>query len=517
MMEVELKLSLDERHADALRRHPLLKAYATRQPYEQEMADIYFDTPGQDLRQHRAGLRVRQVGAQWIQTMKGGGSVEGGLHRRHEWESAVDGPQPELGALRELVGKHGPYADLLASAVVDHGLAPIFQTHVQRMVWDLVLPHGDSVECVLDQGHVDCGELQVPISELELELKSGNPVHLFDFALELQRLIPMHIGTLSKAERGYALFAPQPVQAVKASALALSKRMSLEQVFQAIMVNCMTQVQANEAGVTGAQDIECLHQMRVGLRRLRSAFDLYRGLLPVPPELLDDIDWLSAQLGPARDWDVLAGATLPCLAQLLPALQSETAATGLDPLAPAARQRAMAAHAVAAQALQSSRYTALVLRFTRWVQGAGWREHMTLQEWNRLTAPLRQFASATLERDQRRLHKRGRRLRLADPATRHRVRIAAKKARYALEFFASLYKPRKVRTYLAALSELQDGLGWLNDLAVADRLLLELQGEADGVAASAAYARGFLACHLQHAPKQMQRSWNRFALLKLPS
>jgi inorganic triphosphatase YgiF len=513
IMEVELKLTLAERDTEALRRHPLLKAYALRQPQLQTMADIYFDTPGQDIRHSNAGLRVRQVGSDWIQTMKGGGSVEGGLHSRHEWESLVTGPQPDLAALRDLVDKNSVWASLLRTPAVEQGLAPIFKTSVQRMVWDLRLPQGDLVECVLDQGQLACGELFSPISELELELKSGDPVHLFDFALQLQEAIPMHIGTLSKAERGYALFAPQPVAAVKATPLKLTKRMTVEQVFQAIMVNCMTQVQANEAGVSGARDVESLHQMRVGLRRLRSALALFRGMLPVPQDLLDDIDWLSGQLGAARDWDVLAGSTLPVLRGLV----GQAGATDLEPLLQAAQRHAATLHGTVAEALTSPRYTGLVLRFTRWVLSAGWREHMTLQEWNLLAEPLRKFAGATLTQDQRRLHKRGRRLHNATPQARHRVRIAAKKARYALEFFRSLYTPQQVRSYLTALSDLQDGLGWMNDVAVADRLLVALQDGEPALAAATGYARGYLACRGERDAQQLQRCWKRFAKLKQPA
>ena len=102
-MEVELKLLLDPQHAAQVREHPLLAQYATGEPLLLAMHDVYVDTPDLQLCRHQAGLRVRHIDGGWTQTLKAGGSVRGGLHSRHEWESAVAGPQPELDALDALI------------------------------------------------------------------------------------------------------------------------------------------------------------------------------------------------------------------------------------------------------------------------------------------------------------------------------------------------------------------------------------------------------------------------------
>lgn len=515
-MEVELKLSIAARDAEALRQHPLLKEYATATPHEQTMSDTYFDTPEQHMRLHDAGLRVRQVGDDWIQTMKGGGGVAGGLHSRNEWESLVSGPAPDLARLRDVVGPKSAWSRLLRSAAVEDHLEPIFTTSVRRQIWDLRLPQGDLVECALDQGSLDCGGAQQEISELELELKSGEPAHLFDFALALQQEIPLQIGTLSKAERGYAMYAATPPAPVKAAALVLSKRMTIEQAFQAIAANCMVQVTGNEAGVAGGQDVESLHQMRVGLRRLGAGLDLFKDLLTPPEDLAKELEWLGEQLGPARDWDVLAGTTLPPLGVEMPA--------GIDLAAVrhAAQLRGQENHRIAAEAVTAPRYTRLVLRFTRWVLSCGWRESMSLQDWNRLAAPLKPFAQEMLQQGQRRLLRRGRKLGDGDGdgdddvRARHRVRIAAKKARYASEFFASLYAAKRLRRYGAALARMQDELGAMNDAAVADRLLGELQAAQPQLAGSAAYLRGYLAARLNLDDRKLLKSWKKFRAAATP-
>ncbi|HTD06292.1 inorganic triphosphatase, partial [Undibacterium sp.] len=124
-METELKLLIHPRHANAVRKHPLLKKYATESPCERQMSDAYFDTPDLLIWRSKAGLRVRHAGNEWRQTLKGGGGAAGGLHRRHEWEGRLDGSSPDFAALQELVDGHKPWAKLLRSAVVQKTLQPI--------------------------------------------------------------------------------------------------------------------------------------------------------------------------------------------------------------------------------------------------------------------------------------------------------------------------------------------------------------------------------------------------------
>src|SRR5258708_29075569 len=105
----------------------------------------------------------------------------------------------------------------------------------------------------------------------------------------------------------------------------------------------------------------------------------------------------------------------------------------------------------------------------------------------------RELAAATLAKRDRQLRKRSKRLRHLAPADRHRARLAAKKLRYAAEFFAALYRGGRATRYIEALARLQGALGKLNDLATAERLLDELVPAgttAPGVAHAAGIVRG---------------------------
>ena len=118
--------------------------------------------------------------------------------------------------------------------------------------------------------------------------------------------------------------------------------------------------------------------------------------------------------------------------------------------------------------------------------------------------------------EQQRLLKRGRKLKGASPEQRHRVRIAAKRARYAAEFFASLYPARRVRPYVAALMALQRGLGSLNDGDVALRLLDDLSEGQDGLQDGAALVRAYLAGRGPYSEPEVRRLWKNLPPLDKP-
>src|SRR4051812_38842360 len=228
-----------------------------------------------------------------------------------------------------------------------------------------------------------------------------------------------------------AVHFPTTPKAVKARALKLSRRMRVEAAFAAIMNNCLEQVQDNDTGVAKFHDVESLHQMRVGLRRMRSALSMFQDLLSLPEPMQADLDWLVAELGPARDWDVLVETTLPLVEGALPSSES------LAELKLAALNQTHALHASAADAVASVRYARFMLALQNWVANRGWRAALVPGDKARLKMKVTVFARTILDKDQQRLHKRGRKLPQASAEARHRVRIAAKKTRYAAEFFGS--------------------------------------------------------------------------------
>jgi triphosphatase len=170
----------------------------------------------------------------------------------------------------------------------------------------------------------------------------------------------------------------------------------------------------------------------------------------------------------------------------------------------------------AAAAVDSVRYARLIIEFTRWLDTAGWREGMNQDQRAALDKPIMKFASKTLYKRHRKLLKRGRNLPNLDARPRHRARIAAKKLRYATDFFASLYPKQAIRHYLAALDKLQDDLGWRDNVVVSDGLLKTLASERPETTMGSGYVRGYLASRVAADHDALQKLWNRFRRLSPP-
>jgi triphosphatase len=210
-MEIELKLSISATDVATFRRLPLLAHYADGAPQTERLVSTYFDTPALYLKQQRSALRVRRCANQWIQTFKGGGRVEAGLHQRHEWECPVAQAQIDLPSLLPLIDNPSARAILQQADLVSQ-LQPVFTTDFERTIWMLQLSSETLVELALDQGFViaeDNGdERRVALSEIELELKHGQLDDLLAFSLALKQQLPLQASNISKAQRGFALRYP---------------------------------------------------------------------------------------------------------------------------------------------------------------------------------------------------------------------------------------------------------------------------------------------------------------------
>jgi inorganic triphosphatase YgiF len=136
-------------------------------------------------------------------------------------------------------------------------------------------------------------------AETELGLKQGHPETLYRVALELLETVPLRIDHRSKADIGYALLVAEHSETVKAQPVQLKKRDSVQESFCAIARNCLDQVHANERGVVSSHDPSSVHQMRVGLRRLRLALDLFAKVIPAFSGLDDELRWIASELGAA--------------------------------------------------------------------------------------------------------------------------------------------------------------------------------------------------------------------------
>lgn len=250
---------------------------------------------------------------------------------------------------------------------------------------------------------------------------------------------------------------------VKASPIALTMSMSIADAYATILQAALAHLQANEAGVLSGMSPEFLHQMRVALRRLRSALSVFRGLRSAD-DLAADMRWVSAQLGAARDWDVFVLDTLPLAQEAVPGLGA------IKEIRRRSMRLRRTAWTKAQRAVGSERYHALKLRLQRSIGAATEIVHDHGDEL-RPHQDLRAYAKQVLGRRYTRVCKRGRSLHKQGSDELHALRIAVKKLRYPVEFFSSLFDPAPAQELQTSLMALQDLLGSINDSATTRQLL----------------------------------------------
>jgi CHAD domain-containing protein len=255
---------------------------------------------------------------------------------------------------------------------------------------------------------------------------------------------------------------PQPVKARRPE---LTSDMSAIAAFKIIVATLLAQMQANRRGVIEGRDAEYLHQMRVVVRRLRALCGAYAKSLPrtALQPLTAELIWLARALGPARDADVFVTEIWP---PLRAALSANPLLTALDGHWVAQQHTALAK---ARRALSARRYQRFTRSFERRLADDTWRADASAQQLAKLDDSVRSFACRVLERRDAKVRRHGHTLRRLDDAQLHKLRIQIKKLRYAADSFGTLFENADLHDRLAQLSRLQDVLGELNDIRVAEQ------------------------------------------------
>jgi inorganic triphosphatase YgiF len=459
--EIELKLEVPPASLPGLGKIPSVRALADHPDTETEIS-VYFDTDKQKLRRHGLTLRVRRTGKRLLQTIKA--TAAGAFLERDEWEEEVPSETPDLSLAR------GTALEPLLSRKLGQKLKPLFETKVRRTSCSLS-DESRAVAVTLDKGRIHTGERSQPLCEIELELKRGPSRTLFDLARELVDALPAQLAVKSKSERGYALIDRVDGAApVKAAPVELCRKMPARDGFRAIARACLRQIVGNVPALR-AGDGEGVHQMRVGLRRLRAAISLFGDILDgrETAAVKRELKWLTQELGPARQLEVLMRRVVE------PIKRRRGKANGISSIAQDIERQRAEALARAQAAVGSARFRRLLIEVAAWMETGQWMSPEDDLMRDRVEMPVAAFAAGELEGRWRKLRKRCKAVRELGAHRRHKLRIQGKKLRYASEFFASLFPGRKAvrrrKAVLAKLETMQDCLGDLNDIVAHEDLI----------------------------------------------
>jgi inorganic triphosphatase YgiF len=467
------------------------------------VVSAYFDTPDQRLLLQHAALRVRRIGqgprAQWVQTLKTN-DRSGALSQRGEWETPVAGPHPQLTQLDDW-----PLRQLLGSRSAR--LLPIFRTQFERTARS-VLYGGVRIEIALDEGRITAGRRIEPICEIELELREpeardGSLAAIFELALDLigrgAHALPLQPACESKAARGYRLAQRRGERPSHADSDAFAALLRPDRTHQdaarRIVGHGVHQVLANAKGAALGEDLEYVHQARVALRRTRSALRVLGVARAADDPIARDLRWMADRFGAVRDWDVLLTQSLPALRKATGEGQQAT----WDALMKRAQSRRQRQQLALRATLGGADFARAAVRLLRWAEAppAAAAGHLTHQ------------ARRAIERGHGRLAAAARDLAKLSPQGRHRLRILAKRQRYALELLSPLLEDGAPARTLKQLSRLQQLLGEINDVHVAVSMLPSLTRSREVVRRAQRWSDRVVQRNLAKAQSRFERLTRR--------
>ena len=468
MHEIELKFQVPAARRAALDAAVAGHAGAART----RLQAAYVDTPDRALATAGMALRLRREGRHWVQTLKGRTSDAMTRHE-HNVPRGASTAMPGIDASLHAGTKVGDALLALLAARPAGALTVRYSTDILRRTRTMRVP-GGQVELAFDVGRIRAAGRAIDVIELEIESTGSSPQAVLAAA---RRWVPRHglwLDTRSKAERGDLLAGGDTMAApTRAASVELDPGMSGHAAWQRVLGSCADQIIGNASQIASGEHLpEHVHQLRVGLRRLRSALRLFEEE-GADATLGEPAAVLFRRLGNARDAAVIESEFA---ADLLAALHAEgmvkdaglLPASGV-PESPAAVLREPVAQLFLLDLLAASQ----VPPPTDNAPGPALRDRLArrLNRWHRQV--LRDVARFTE----------------LDDAALHRLRKRAKRLRYAAEFAGSLFERRALRRFLRAMDAMQDRLGAITDTLMATRAFREA-ADAHG---HRAFALGWLA------------------------
>jgi len=294
------------------------------------------------------------------------------------------------------------------------------------------------------------------------------------------------------------LLSERPPRIVRSRRPHLSPDEPVSVAFAKIIANAKAQVSGNIDAAYDGGNPDGVHQLRVGLRRVRSVFALFRSYLNSEVKGLDqEARYALKILGTARDLDVFVTQTLTKI------LRDHPNDKSLAKLQVIAEERRAIVYEDVRRLLRGERIAVLLMDLSN-----SHDLHQLVTD--KAAEPLISVAGRLIKARHKEVLKLGRKFERLSTSERHKIRIAVKKLRYACDYFQMLYAGNDSRLYLKRLKSLQDDLGQLNDAAVALGLAEQLAENRSDVLPAVKLMADWYQDILCAREPHMVAAWNQF-------
>jgi CHAD domain-containing protein len=455
-----------------------------------------------DWRLYRAGLALEQVAAS--------GRTELVLTGRHGDRLAVaqagsangDGGQARWPALVGALPP-GPLREMLEPVVGVRALAPVARA-TSRVREQRVLNSDTKTiaRLAIDQMSVSYPARALTAPRLAVSALRGYQAQAGRLGSALAAAPGIRPSSGSALDAALAALGTEP--AARTGDIQLTAGLPAAVAMAAILTALLDAIEANLRGTVGDIDTEFLHDLRVAVRRTRSALKLAGHALPgdLAARYAPEFRWLGDLTTPTRDLDVYLLGFDRMTSGLVAAASEE-----LTPFRQYLERARTAAHRELARGLRSSRFGRLTDH---------WRAELASVQAGRKRPAVAELAGRQIAIAQLRALRVGQRITAASPASElHDLRKRCKELRYLLEMFGSLYDPEQRWRAVRELKALQDCLGAFQDAEVqrteihafADRMLA-----ARSAPAATLLAMGEVAAGLARRQRQARLEFDsRFA------
>ena len=362
---------------------------SSQSPWQtKSLVNVYFDNSKYQLRQLGVGVRVRSFDDQHIQCVKSLIKSVGGLHQRNEDEVSLNSSTLDIDAIAE------PYLQILVEEAIEEGgeLKPIFETNFERSSCILTFSDATRIELSLDHGTIECGEQQLPICEVELELVDGSADYIFAMGRYLIKELNLTLSNASKARRGYSLISDFNPRLKVMQVTELSQGVEAEQAFEQICLSSLNHWQYYELFLDRDNAHGAILEMYRALMSLQHIYLVFGGLIPrnATKDLRRSWDWLGEAMRPIvdaakhkrylvrylklkADWDLVES-------------QQQTI-----------QQQASEMIEKFKTLLNTDRYNLMMLNMSQWLFSKEWRDYIPEDERDNLQIPIIDFARKQLE------------------------------------------------------------------------------------------------------------------------
>lgn len=473
--------------------------YCERTPRARTLAVLCFDTPDRALCRAGISLQLEQRGQRWVQmvTCRGMANDESCVDRK----SGVQSPAPALDRIA-----NPTLRNQMIRVIGEKRLELFCELRIKRAVGELLDDGAVRAGMTVEMGDRTAGTQVAPWRRIELELLDGEPAGLFRIAkalfpsggLELSGYFDETCGAMlgSQAVR------ERPVDPRKAVPVRLRKSETVEAAACRILRECQQQIAHNIDVIGNTTDPEGPHQLRVGLRRLRSALSVFKSVFPgdETTRLRAEAQWLGAEVGRLRDLDAVIADVVE------PAAEEFAEESGFEALIESLRAEADRCRDGLRDTLRTERVQAFGLDMIQLVETCRVPSDPAAEPPSLAGASVRTFADAALRKRWHKAAKRGAAIETLTTEQRHELRKELKKVRYLTEFFAPLYPKQRVAPFLKQLKKLQTLFGALNDAQVAQRVLDMRRPESRDEPAAVERAAG---CVIGATRTQAMFDWRR--------